>query len=333
MTTHYTIPETTPERTWRPVQQQDSSSRGIRLRVMEWNIWQGGREAGGERNVDQLIEFIRQQHVDILFMLETYGSGDKILAGLNAGRPEDDRFSGIRITHRPEPNRDNLWIFTRFPVVKEHPRTNEQALSSFNFGGVKIKLPTGRKVHLFNTWLWHEGPAWGRTHQTVGEILQGKKRTFTEAEILATDLERRFEMAKIILDDRLPRYVQDDDAIILAGDLNTLPYLDWIPEFAGAPGHAGLVLPWPVTQLFYEAGFVDTYRTARPDAGRFPGSTWSPLYGYGHAPGRIDYIFVRGDRIRVLDSFTLDKRLPGHEHPKFPFYSDHAAVVSDLLFE
>src|SRR5690606_18381502 len=108
-----------------------------------------------------------------------------------------------------------------------------------------------------------------------------------------TDLERRFEMAKIILDDRLPRYVQDDDAIILAGDLNTLPYLDWIPEFAGAPGHAGLVLPWPVTQLFYEAGFVDTYRTARPDAGRFPGSTWSPLYGYGHAPGRIDYIFVR----------------------------------------
>lgn len=309
------------------------SKHGIRVRVMEWNIWLGGREAGGEQNVDQLIEFIRRQDVDILFMLETYGSGDKILAGLNAGRPQDDRFTGVMITERPEPNRDNLWIFTRYPVVKEHPRINEEALSSFNFGGIKVRLPNGRDVHLFNTWLWHKGPGMGRTNKTVGEIMEGAKRSFTEAEIVATDLERRLGMARVILDDRLPRYVQDDDPIILAGDFNTLPYIDWTQEFADAPGHGGLVLQWPVTQLFHEAGFIDTYRAAHPDAGRFPGATWSPLYGYGNAPGRIDYILIKGDGIRVLDSFTLDKRLPGHENPEFPFYSDHAAVVTDLMFE
>lgn len=308
-------------------------NQSTQVRVMEWNIWLGGREAGGPENVDQIIEFIRRQQVDILFMLETYGSGDKVLAGLNAGRPEDDRFTGVMITERPEPNRDNLWIFTRFPVVREHPRINEQALSSFNFGGIKIQLPNGREVHLFNTWLWHEDYAWGRTNQTVTEIMQGKEWTYTESDIIATDSKRRLEMARIILDDRLSRYVQDNDPIILAGDFNTLPYIDWTEEYAEAPGHAGLVLPWPVTKLFYEAGFIDTYRAAHPDAGRFPGSTWSPHHGYGTAPGRIDYIWIKGDGIRVLDSFTLDKRLPGHEHPEFPFYSDHAAVVTDLEFK
>lgn len=308
------------------------AAAGTKVRVMEWNIWQGGREAGGEENVDQLIEFIRQQEVDILFMLETYGSGDKILSGINAGRPVGDCFTGVRITERPGSDRDNLWIYTRYPVVKQFPRINEDELSSFNFGGIKVQLPHGQNVNLFNTWFWHAPWAWGNTNQTVGEINEGRKRTYTEAEIVGTDLERRLKMARIVLEQRLPGYVEgDDDPIILAGDFNTLPHCDWTLEYADAPGHGGLVLPWPVTQLFQEAGFTDTYRAAHPDAGAFPGPTWSPQFGYGSAPGRIDYILTKGSQIRVLDSYTLDQRLPGHENPDHPFYSDHAALVTDLI--
>src|SRR5690606_16167551 len=118
--------------------------------------------------------------------------------------------------------------------------------------------------------------------------------------------------------------------VIVAGDFNTLPHSDWTAEFADAPGHAGLVLPWPVTQLFTEAGFVDAYRAVYPDAGRYPGTTWSPIFP-GVAPGRIDYVWTRGDGIEAVKAYVLDKRLPGHENPSYPFYSDHAALVVDLV--
>lgn len=304
---------------------------GTRLRVMEWNIWQGGREAGGEANIGQLIEFIREQNPDVLFVLETYGTGDRILRGLNSGLPTDQQFTGVRITNRPHSDRDNLWIYSRYPVIREYPAINELALDSANFGGIMIALPDGQRVNLFNTWLWHADWAWGLTNAAVTERAQGAQRTHTDAELVASDLVRRLEMARVILQKRLPGYLgASTDPVILAGDFNTMSYADWSLGFADAPGHGGLVLPWPVTQLFEEAGFIDTYRWANPDAGRFPGSTWSPQYP-GIAPGRIDYIWAKGTQIRVLDSFTLEKRLPGHENPAFPFYSDHAALISDLM--
>lgn len=307
---------------------------GTRLRVMEWNIWLGGREAGGEKNVDHLIRLIREHDADILFILETYGSGKKILEGLNAGQPEERRYTGTRITERPNQpeDKDNLWIFTRYPLVRKYPAINEKELDSFNFGGIKVRLPDGQEINLFNIWLWHAPSAWGSVSKTVSEIQSKRPRMYTDQQIVATDEERRLKMSQIVLDDRLPRYVGDDPSpVILAGDFNTLSYRDWSGDFADAPDHGGLILPWPVTKLFEEAGFTDTYRWTHPDAGRFPGPTWSPYKGYGHAPGRIDFIWTRGSQVRILDSYTVDRRLPGHEDPSHPFYSDHAAVVTDLM--
>src|SRR5690606_19970683 len=110
---------------------------------------------------------------------------------------------------------------------------NEEVLSSFNFGGIKVRLPDGQEVHLFNTWLWHAPYAWGLTNKTVGEINAGTPRSHNDDAITGTDLERRLPMAQVLLEDRLPTYLRDDNApIILAGDLNTLPYSDWTGDFA-----------------------------------------------------------------------------------------------------
>ncbi|GAA3169328.1 hypothetical protein GCM10020001_114370 [Nonomuraea salmonea] len=121
----------------------------------------------------------------------------------------------------------------------------------------------------------------------------------------------------------------------MGGDLNAWPYLDWTEQFAGARGHAGLVLPWPLTKMFADSGFVDTFRHANPDAGRHPGRTWSPQSGYRSAPARIDYIFTRGKDVRVLGSRIDDRRLPRHQgsalDQTYPFYSDHSAVVTDVV--
>lgn len=309
---------------------------GLKLRVMTWNIWGGGREAGGQENVDQIIEYISKVDPDVLFTVETYQSGEKIHEGLNARLPEGEQYYAFKVTRQPvhQPENDNLWIFSKYPIVKEYPVAHYSGLmNDFHFGGGKIELPNGQQINVFNTWIYHADWAWDYTNRTVGEIKYGLPRTYTNAEIVATDLVRRIEHIRTILNKTIPSYLKDEESapIIMAGDFNTLSHEDWSDRFKNAPGHEGLVLQWPVTQLIEEAGFTDTYRWAYPDAGRFPGSTWSPYYGDGIAPGRIDYIWTKGYQIRILDSMVLDERLPEHQNDEHPFYSDHAAVVTDLM--
>lgn len=304
---------------------------GTRLRVMTWNILHGGRDAGGETNVQQIGEFIRNEDPDVLVTVETYGSGNRILDVINAGLPPDRLYQGIQITREPgqEANRDNLWIFTRFPVVKLYPLHRER-IHSFHFGGIRIRLPDSQEMNVFATWLYQLEHAGSYTNKTVNEIRSGEPRTYTDEEIVGTD-KRRLEWMNIIQQTFLPLYLKGDKApTIMAGDFNTLSHEDWSRRFARAPGHAGLALEWPVTKAMQEAGFTDSYRWANPDAGRFQGRTTNPLGGYGHAPSRIDYIWTSGDSVRILDSFTRDRRLPEHASAHL-FYSDHAPVITDLM--
>lgn len=307
---------------------------------MAFNIWRSGTlddAPGGRRNLTQLVEFVRAEDPDVVFMVETYGSGDEIARGLNAGASGRRPYTGTRVTREPgqEPARDNLWLFSRLPVEEVYPPAGGGGLTSFNFGGARLGLPAGGHVHAFVTWLYHAPVGWDRADLAALESDLGYPRTHTEEEVVASDRERRAQMAVTLLDERLPAYVGDDSApVILGGDFNTLSHLDWTARFAGAAGHGGLVLDWPVMRMFEEAGFTDAYRAAHPDAGRFPGRTWSPVNGFGYAPGRIDYVLARGD-VDVLAAHTRTRRLDRHRgdplDAAFPFYSDHGALVADLL--
>jgi hypothetical protein len=322
-----------------------SDDVGMPVRVMTFNIWRSGKldgAPGGEQSLEELIGFLRSEDPDILFMVETYGSGPRITDGLNAALPAGRRYTGVPITREPgqAPDEDNLWLFTRYAVEKVYERRGDGDLTSFNFGGARLRLPNGQRVHVFPTWLHHTDGAWNLTNQSALESTLGLSRTYTDQQILDTDKRRRNGMATTLLQARLPEYLSTDPAyadapVIVAGDFNTLSHQDWTARFANAPGHGGLVLDWTATKQFTEAGFTDTYRWANPHAGRYPGRTWSPIVGYGYAPGRIDYILTRGEEIRVLSSYTRARRLPQHRGSPidelYPFYSDHAAVVTDLL--
>ncbi|WP_162452426.1 discoidin domain-containing protein [Phytoactinopolyspora mesophila] len=317
---------------------------GTALRVMTFNIWLGGtldpaQGAGmGEQNLDELLEFVRHEDPDVLFLVETYGAGADIEAALNRNRNDGREFTGVQITREPgqAPDRDNLWLYTWLPVEEVYERISGGGVSSFHFGGARLGLPDGGHVHAFSTWLHHQDNARTHANRAAFEETLGLCRHHTDDEVIGTDERNRVRMATTVLEDRLTTYVGDDDApIIIGGDLNTLSHLDWSERFAPVFGHGGLVLDWPVTRMFTEAGFTDTYRWAYPDAGRYPGSTMDPARGQIFAPGRIDYVFTRGDDVRVLDSATLTERLPEQQgsalDDRFPFYSDHAAVVTDLV--
>ncbi|MFB4264475.1 discoidin domain-containing protein [Nonomuraea sp. GTA35] len=314
---------------------------GTPLRLMAWNLFVGGTINGQEKtgeNLKQMIEYLNEVDPDVLFVVEGYGSGQKILDGLNAGRPAGERFSGAQLT-RPEDysvNGDNLWLYTKLDIEQVYPRYADADITSFNLGGARLGLPNGQHVHAFSMWTWHDLSANWDGHEAAVQNLYGMPRTKTDEQLLQDDDYRRVAMGRAILDKALPSFIGDDDApVLMGGDLNAWPHLDWTEQFKNARGHAGMVLPWPMTSLFTKAGFVDTFRYANPDAGRHPGRTWSPLSGYRSAPARIDYIFTRGENVRVLGSRIDDRRLPTHQGSAldrtYPFYSDHSAVITDVV--
>ncbi|NED94488.1 hypothetical protein G1H11_04105 [Phytoactinopolyspora alkaliphila] len=317
---------------------------GTALRVMAFNIWLGGtldpaHGAGmGERNLDELLEFVRHEDPDVLFLVETYGAGERVEQALNQDRTDGREFTGVQVTREPgqDPDRDNLWLYTWLPVEEIYDRVSGGGVTSFHFGGARLGLPTGGHVHAFTTWLHHLDNARVYTNNAAAEEFLGLCRSNSDEEILATDERTRLGQAGTILEERLREYTGDDGApVIIGGDFNTLSHQDWSERFAGAPGHGGLVLDWPVTRMFTEAGFTDTYRWTYPDAARYPGSTMDPARGQIVVPGRIDYVLTRGDDVRVLGSAIRTERLPEHRgtdlDDRFPFYSDHAAVLTDVL--
>ncbi|WP_129668905.1 discoidin domain-containing protein [Phytoactinopolyspora endophytica] len=317
---------------------------GTPLTVMAFNIWLGGRLEGRhehgfeDQNLQELLEFIQHENPDVLFAVETYGAGELIEQALAENQPEGREFTGIQITREPgqEPDRDNLWMFTWLDVEEIYPLIDGDELTSFNFGGARLGLPDGGHVHAFSTWLWHADNSWSPTTQSAMETAMGIDRTYTDADLVATDDFRRMAMARELIDERLDEYVGAGDApVIIGGDMNTQSHLDWSEQFADAAGHEGMVLDWPVMRAFDEAGFVDSYRYANPDAARYPGRTWAPAHSFMYSPTRIDYILTRGQDVRVLGSSTRTQRLPEHQGSEldswYPFYSDHGAVVTELL--
>ena len=94
--------------------------------------------------------------------------------------------------------------------------------------------------------------------------------------------------------------------MIIGGDFNEASYCDWIEKNKDMYDHNGFVVPWTVTTLLEEAGFVDSYRKIYPNPLTHPGFTypsdnpaktpekitWAPK---ADERDRIDFIFYKGE--------------------------------------
>ncbi|PSK99877.1 endonuclease/exonuclease/phosphatase family protein [Murinocardiopsis flavida] len=323
------------------------------VRVMQWNIFHGGRNEGlgGEVNLAQLLEFVQTRRPDVLATVETYGSGDRILDALNEVAPAGVEYTGTKITQRePGQGGDNLWIFSRYGIEKVYPPVEAPGIDSFNFGGLRLTLDSGRSVDVFDTWLnWISDPEYVMEREAQA-IDEGRERPYGDESLASSDLstiryypdgkvttvpepESRMQQMQAVLDDAIPGYVGEagsDVPAVLAGDLNASSHLDWTAEFADAPGHRGMVIDWPVTRAVEDDGWTDTYRSLHPDVAEHPGATWTPIERL-RVPRRIDFTFVKGRGVDVRGADIVDAKLPRHAD-QHAFYSDHAAQITDLSF-
>ncbi|UQA92030.1 endonuclease/exonuclease/phosphatase family protein [Streptomyces halobius] len=301
------------------------------MRVLSWNIFHGGKDAelGGAENLPRVIDQLVDIAPDVFFSIETYGSAEDIRTALSA-RAGKGRYTAVRVTSGSS---DNLWVFTRYTVVTTFPKPTGNAVSDFNIGGARVQLPSGRKVNLFDTWLSYTNPWIGDMIDTNAHDLQaGRTPRYTRQQVAAAEAGAQLPQIRDVVHRQVPAMLGGNtDPVLLAGDFNTVPAVDWNGRWAHCADHFGMSYELRTTEVLADAGFRDTYREANPDVCAAPGRTWSPQPEHASliTPDRIDFIFAKGAPVQVRGSYTVDERLPQHEPGRF--YSDHAAVVTDLV--
>ena len=243
------------------------------LRVLAWNIWNGGREDGIDVGVERVVECIQSCQADVIAMQETYGSGPRIADAL-----------GYHLYLRSS----NLSIISRYPASQHHAH-----FRPFNLGGATLQLAPQRTLKLFSLWL----------HYLPDFCSDVQRADATAAGLIAAEYDTRADEMQTILTE-LRAHLDDAVPLIIAGDFNSPSHLDWTQ--AASPLHCDLAVEWPVSKDMAEAGFLDAYRQQHPDPVAQPGHTWTPRNPQSWQD-RIDYVYYRGAHLHCTAAQVLNQ--------------------------
>ncbi|QDT75228.1 Endonuclease/Exonuclease/phosphatase family protein [Lacipirellula limnantheis] len=271
------------------------------FQVLAWNIWNGGDEARyaedeAVKRAKQraIIDVIRASGADVVALVETYGSGEAIAAGL-----------GFHF----HPRGTNVSLLSRWPIVAD-----VSVYKPFNCVGAVVQLPDRRQVAVYAAWIHYVDDIWTDPRSRDGR---------SAADLLAADGESRMvETGAILSGIDAEMAKRPGVPVILAGDFNSNSHLDYVEA---AREQYGIVAAWPVTKLVADAGFRDAYRVCRPRIDRAGDRTWSPRFPE-QIQDRIDFIFWRGAQVGAVEARRLDRATP-----RWP--SDHAAVWAKFRWE
>ena len=263
-----------------------------RVRLMSWNIWNGGREEGRPEGVERTAEIIHDAGADIVAMQETYGSGPQIADTL-----------GFHFYLRSS----NLSVMSRFPILQSHDLFDDP----FRFGGVTLDLGGGALLRVFSLWI-HYLPDFCSSVQQ--EDVTADRLIVEEQETRGPEILGILEAVQPLLNE------SDRTPLVIAGDFNSPSHLDW--DHTTRHLHRNMEVAWPVSSAMLAVGFTDAYRQVHPDPASMAGRTWTPRFPETWQD-RIDYVYYHGRGVVCEDACVLDK------HPiRWP--SDHAAVLTTL---
>lgn len=274
------------------------------LKVLVWNVWHEGHiKAYGQMASNAMCEILKASEADVILMIETYGGSTEVADALG-------------YYHRLISS--NLSIYSRYPITKTLI-CPESSISSFNFGGVEIDM-NGKKIRLFDTWLHH------LPNCTQIPLEKSAKDIIAWENDGSRDDEVRAILAEI------KPYLDDADTIpvIMGGDFNSHSHLDWTEGAKNTNNHGGHVIDWAVSREMINAGFKDSFREIHPDPVQDIGCTW--MYPREkNELDRIDYIYYKGNAIKLIASETQNKELAKtltFRGKDFFYPSDHGFVLT-----
>jgi exodeoxyribonuclease-3 len=301
----------------------------VKLRVMSFNVWGAG--SNESKTVDETVAIIRASKADIVGLQETRPESelDRVYSSplAQGTAAKIARALGFYWHNQTKTVNAAKWanaILSRFPIEATTPHDL----------GVRIRVGP-RTLLVFNVQL-PDCPY--QPFQVSGLPYCDAPLLNTASQaIVASQAARNFALRVLLKDVDMCEFKAD--AAFIVGDLNEPSHRDWTARAAAAGVHP-LAVEFPTAQTLEARGFVDTYRTFRPDEVRWPGYTWPTLAHrelckksstgtrrrcVRQPSDRIDYVFARGihclDNVELLDS-------EGGSAGSWP--SDHRAVVATV---
>ena len=242
------------------------------LSVMSFNLWHGG-EAGGQP-LEQTQAVIEAAQADIVGLQETAGHEQ---AGQ---RPDRAQTLAQLLKWHYVDQGDQTGVLSRYPIVAVTPQKT----------GVRIQLPTGESVWVFNVHLAH---APYQPYQLLkipyadAPFIDGPDQA-----VAAAVSSRGTQINQLLAEIRTA--VGPDQRCFVTGDFNEPSHLDWTAPVVAA-GRCPCVVAWPNTAAVIAAGFQDAFRQQHPDPLAKPGYTWTSITREDDPADhhdRIDFVFL-----------------------------------------
>ncbi|WP_430810212.1 MULTISPECIES: LamG-like jellyroll fold domain-containing protein [unclassified Carboxylicivirga] len=259
------------------------------LKVMSWNLWEGGTHDGRYVGPQRIITLIKQANPDLIFLQESGSTGVLIADAIN---------------YRLYQCSNNLCVLSRFPFGNSHP-----LFQADKSGCIELLLDADHTLLACPISLSEE--------PDMSEYIQSGSAHADS--IVLKETETRGREAQFILSELKHRIKEANSTpIIMGGNFSSGSHLDWTS--ANARHNYGLSIAYPVSKMMEEQGFSDAFRLLHPDE--------TTHFGYTHSPrlstimkNRTSYIYFKGDKLQAKDAAIID------QHPK-GFPSDHAALIT-----
>lgn len=265
------------------------------LTVLQWNVWQEGTVVpdGYEAIIDEVVRL--QPDFVTLSEVRNYNNSNfstRILSSLQErGLTYYSFYSYDTGLLSKYPITDSLAVF---PENRDHGSIY-RLLTNVN----------GRKVAVYTAHLDYLDCAYYNVRGYDGSTWKEIEKPETVEEVLKRNTDSQRDDAVRLFIEQARKDMADGYNILLGGDFNEPSHRDWIEANKNLYDHNGMVIPWTVTTLLEEAGFIDSYRKVYPDPLTHPGFTYpsdNPLIApekLTWAPKadereRIDFIFYKG---------------------------------------
>lgn len=316
--------------------------------VLQWNIWQEGTmvEGGYEAIVNEIV---RLQPDFVTFSEVRNYHNTNFTARLTASLKEKglDYYSFYSY---------DSGLLSKYPItdsVTVYPEKDDHG-SIYKM----VSSIAGKRVAVYTAHLDYLNDAYYNVRGYDGSTWEEIPLPTSVEEVLkVNDASLRDDAIRLFIADAKKEQEQGS-IVILGGDFNEPSHLDWTEETKDLYAHNGLVIPWTVTTLLDEAGYIDVYRSLYPNPVTHPGITfpddnpdkaiekltWTPK---SDERERIDYIFYAPyEGLKLKDaiifghegSIAYSKRVPNETEDRFllplgVWPTDHKGLLATFEIE
>ncbi|MDR1676144.1 MAG: metallophosphoesterase [Tannerella sp.] len=246
-----------------------SQEKSVDLKVLQLNVWVNTtRVEGGEQG---LVDVIDRTDPDVVLLCELYHRENETpltkkvidkLAKRGKTYYDDGRNLPVGILSKYALEEVSAFLPTSKevcyrPVVKAHITVG------------------GRTVAVYSTHLDHRNYAPNLSRGYGSAVWTKIEAPVTDPDsiLVANRLAWRDETIRGFLRDARSETAKGH-IVIVGGDFNEPSHLDWQADTKDIRDHRGAVVPWDVSQMLAQAGYVDAWRRRFPNAVTHPGFTW-----------------------------------------------------------